>query len=96
MGLVRNVGALRFCAYEYQSSPFDELRARWRRAEESGFDRVELRHGRRARPSPPTDLRRSDHARRDGDGDVLDPYRDARDLTVLPASRYAREGSDHR
>src|SRR5436190_10328954 len=31
---------LRFCAYEYQHSPLDELRARWREAEELGFDVV--------------------------------------------------------
>ncbi len=29
---------LRFCAYQYQSVPFDDLRDRWRRAEELGFD----------------------------------------------------------
>jgi len=29
---------LRFCAYQYQSIPFAQLRERWRRAEEVGFD----------------------------------------------------------
>jgi alkanesulfonate monooxygenase SsuD/methylene tetrahydromethanopterin reductase-like flavin-dependent oxidoreductase (luciferase family) len=34
------VGTLRFCAYEYQSRPFEELRSLWRRAEDVGFDAV--------------------------------------------------------
>ena len=29
---------LRFCAYQYQHLPMVELRERWRRAEELGFD----------------------------------------------------------
>ena len=29
---------LRFCAYQYQHLPLVELRERWRRAEELGFD----------------------------------------------------------
>jgi hypothetical protein len=35
-----NVGPLRFCAYEYQARPFEELRSVWRRAEDVGFDTV--------------------------------------------------------
>jgi hypothetical protein len=36
------VAGLRFCAYQYQYQhlPLDDLRARWRRAEERGFDVV--------------------------------------------------------
>ena len=29
---------IRFCAYQYQNLPLRELEARWRRAEELGFD----------------------------------------------------------
>jgi alkanesulfonate monooxygenase SsuD/methylene tetrahydromethanopterin reductase-like flavin-dependent oxidoreductase (luciferase family) len=32
------VAAVRFCAYQYQHLPLDELRVRWREAEELGFD----------------------------------------------------------
>jgi alkanesulfonate monooxygenase SsuD/methylene tetrahydromethanopterin reductase-like flavin-dependent oxidoreductase (luciferase family) len=32
------VPELRFCAYQYQHLPFPELRERWRRAEDLGFD----------------------------------------------------------
>jgi alkanesulfonate monooxygenase SsuD/methylene tetrahydromethanopterin reductase-like flavin-dependent oxidoreductase (luciferase family) len=32
------VARLRFCAYDYQSRPFEELRSVWRRAEDAGFD----------------------------------------------------------
>ena len=31
---------LRFCAYQYQHLPLDDLRDRWRAAEEFGFDVV--------------------------------------------------------
>src|SRR3954469_1993843 len=32
------MAAVRFCAYQYQHLPLDELRLRWREAEELGFD----------------------------------------------------------
>ncbi len=32
------MSTLRFCAYQYQHLPLDELRLRWREAEELGFD----------------------------------------------------------
>lgn len=32
------MAGLRFCAYQYQHAPLDELRRRWRAAEECGFD----------------------------------------------------------
>lgn len=34
------MAGLRFCAYQYQHLPLDDLRARWRRAEGAGFDVV--------------------------------------------------------
>ena len=34
------MSSLRFCAYQYQHLPLDELRRRWRQAEELGFDVV--------------------------------------------------------
>jgi hypothetical protein len=32
------VATIRFCAYQYQHLPFDQLFERWKRAEELGFD----------------------------------------------------------
>ena len=32
------MAGLRFCAYQYQHLPLDDLRARWRDAEQLGFD----------------------------------------------------------
>lgn len=35
---MRRVAALRFCAYQYQHLPLQDLRARWREADRRGFD----------------------------------------------------------